>query len=63
MRPLFDAFITRADLADLALLIWAVCATVLLAIAIRQTGAASRRFDLFVQELARFNRRFDGDQP
>lgn len=60
MGSVLDAFISRADLADLALLMWAVGVTGLLMASLRQLGAANRRFDLFVQELARFNRRYDG---
>jgi len=61
MGSVLDAFISRADLADLALLLWAVGVTCLLLAAMQQLGAANRRFDLFVQELARFNRRFGGE--
>ncbi|MFD2677610.1 hypothetical protein [Camelimonas lactis] len=61
MGSVLDAFISRADLADLALLLWAVGVTGLLLAAMQQLGAANRRFDLFVQELARFNRRFGGE--
>lgn len=61
MDTVLTAFISRADLADLALLMWAACVTVLLALALQQLGAANRRFEEFVQELARFNRRFGGE--
>ena len=61
MGSVLDAFISRADRADLALLMWAVCVTCLLLVALQQLGVANRRFDLFVQELARFNRTF-GDR-
>lgn len=61
MGSVLDAFISRADIADLALLLWAVGVTAVLALAVQQLGAANRRFDMFVQELARFNRRFGGE--
>ena len=42
-----DAVLERGDLAHLALFLWASGAL----------GAANRRFDVFVRELALFNRR------
>lgn len=58
-----DAFIARGDLAHLALLLWAVGASVLLVLTMRELAAANRRFDAFVRELARFNRRHSEDNP
>jgi len=43
------------DLAHLALLLWAMSASALAWFALRELAAASRRFDDFVRELARFN--------
>lgn len=54
-------FTERGDLAHLALLLWAMSASALTWFALRELTAASRRFDDFVRELARFNEIF-GDQ-
>ena len=43
--------------SDLALLLWAGSASGLAWFALRELAAASRRFDDFVRELARFNER------
>ncbi len=56
LTPVLNAVLERGDLAHLALFLWAVAATALLVIALRDLAAANRRFDLFVKELARFNR-------
>jgi hypothetical protein len=50
----------RGDLAHLALFLWATSASALAAFAVRELAAASRRFDDFVRELARFNDTFGG---
>lgn len=60
MSDLTRTFAERGDLAHLALFLWASCASVLLIFAVRELAAAMRRFDDFVRELARFNRRFGG---
>lgn len=60
MRDLIQTFATRGDLAHLALLAWALWATALAWFALRELAAASRRFDDFVRELARFNDTFGG---
>jgi hypothetical protein len=52
---LIRIFTERGDLAHLALLLWAMSATALAWFALRELTAASRRFDDFVRELARFN--------
>ncbi|HEV7876951.1 hypothetical protein [Bradyrhizobium sp.] len=57
MSELIRIFTERGDLAHLALLLWASAASTALWFALRELGAASRRFDDFVRELARFNRR------
>lgn len=56
-----DAFLSRADLADLALLIWAMGASAAALVLLRELGAANRRFDDFVRELHRFNARHQDD--
>lgn len=57
---LVGIFSTRGDLAHLALLLWASSASALALFALRELAAAMRRFDDFVRELARFNKRFGG---
>jgi hypothetical protein len=58
MSDLIEIFAARGDLAHLALLAWALCASALAAFALRESAAARRRFDDFVRELARFNETF-----
>ena len=60
MTDLIQTFTERGDLAHLALLLWATSASALAAFALRELAAASRRFDDFVRELARFNEHFGG---
>jgi hypothetical protein len=60
MQNLIQTFTARGDLAHLALLLWALSATALAWFALREFTAASRRFDDFVRELARFNDTFGG---
>ncbi len=57
MDAVIDTFIERGDLAHLALFLWAAGASALLIHVLRELTAASRRFDRFVRELARFNAR------
>jgi hypothetical protein len=61
MNDLIAIFAERGDLAHLALLLWAGAASALAWFALRELAAASRRFDDFVRELARFNSTF-GDR-
>ena len=56
-EPVLRAFADRADLAALALFMWAAATTGLLVWTLRELAAANRRFDAFVRELARFNER------
>ncbi|APF37028.1 hypothetical protein IMF23_15305 [Chelatococcus daeguensis] len=63
MDAVTDSIIARGDLAHLALFLWASGASAMLAIVLRELAAANRRFDHFVRELARFNRRYSGDDP
>jgi hypothetical protein len=60
MPDVTSQFAERGDLAHLALFLWATSATALAAFAFRELVAASRRFDDFVRELARFNEHFGG---
>ena len=58
MDELIAIFRERGDLAHLALFLWASSATGLAWFALKELAAASRRFDDFVRELARFNDTF-----
>jgi hypothetical protein len=60
MDDLIRTFSERGDLAHLALFLWASSASALLVFALRELAAATRRFDDFVRELARFNKRIGG---
>jgi len=60
MSDLTTVFAERGDLAHLALFLWAVSASTLLIFTLREMAAAMRRFDDFVRELSRFNRKFGG---
>jgi hypothetical protein len=62
MTDITQSIIARGDLAHLTLFLWASGASSLLVFALRETAAANRRFDEFVRELARFNRRFGDDK-
>jgi hypothetical protein len=61
LPSMLDAFVTRADVADLALLLWASGASTAAAVLLRELAAANRRFDAFVRELHRFNARHADD--
>jgi hypothetical protein len=56
MTSTLDAFLTRADIADLALLFWALSSSGALVMCFRELIAANRRFDAFVRALADFNK-------
>jgi hypothetical protein len=58
MTDLTKLIAERGDLAHLALFLWASGASALLALTLRELIAANRRFEFFMRELARFNRRF-----
>lgn len=60
MDDLVAIFATHGDLAHLALFLWAASSSALAGYALREVAAASRRFDDFVRELARFNDTFGG---
>lgn len=60
MNDLIAIFSERGDLAHLALFLWATSASALAWYALRELAAASRRFDVFVREFARFNDSFNG---
>jgi hypothetical protein len=52
-----DAVLQRGDLAHLALFLWASGASGFAVMTLRALAQANRRFDVFVRELALFNRR------
>jgi hypothetical protein len=60
MDDLIRTFSERGDLAHLALFLWASSASALAVFALRELAGATRRFDDFVRELARFNKRLGG---
>ena len=60
MNDLIAIFSECGDLAHLALFLWATSASALAWYALLELAAASRRFDDFVRELARFNEHFGG---
>jgi hypothetical protein len=57
MESLIETFMTRGDLADLALFLWASGTSAACALLLKELVAANRRFDAFVRELHRFNSR------
>ena len=59
MNAAVDAFISRADLADLALFLWASGASAAAGLLLRELSASNRRFDEFVRELHLFNARHE----
>jgi hypothetical protein len=61
MDELIRTFSERGHLAHLALFLWAASASAAAVYVSRELAAAVRRFDDFVRELARFNKRI-GDQ-
>ncbi|MFT0890908.1 hypothetical protein [Pseudochelatococcus sp. G4_1912] len=61
LAPVAESFIARGDLAHLALFMWAAGASLLLVLTLRDLASANQRFDAFVRELARFNRRHKED--
>ncbi|HMA57306.1 MAG TPA: hypothetical protein VKP52_11410 [Pseudolabrys sp.] len=63
MAELIQIFSARGDLAHRTLLLCAMSASGLAWFALRELAAASRRFDDFVRELARFNEHFAGLDP
>jgi len=60
MDDLIRTFAARGDLAHLALLLWALAASALAWVLLRELAASARRFDGFVRELSRFNKRLGG---
>lgn len=63
LEQIVTAFVGRADVGHLGLLLWATSASGLAWLVLRELSAANRRFDDFVRELNRFNARHEGDAP
>lgn len=61
MSDITKAIVERGDLAHLALFLWASGSSGLLMWTLKELAAANRRFDGFVRELARFNKKFGAD--
>ncbi len=59
MDDITNTFATRGDLAHLALFLWASGASGLLVWALKELAASNRRFNDFVNEIARLNRFFE----
>lgn len=59
MDDISRSVIERGDLAHLALFLWASGASALLVWALRELAASNRRFNDFVNEIARLNRFFN----
>lgn len=57
-----EGFLTRSDVADLALFIWAVSASLGAFIIFKELIASQRRFDEFLRELNRFNTRWSDEE-
>jgi hypothetical protein len=58
MDPITETVVERGDLAHLALFLWASGASGLLAWTLRELAASNRRFNDFVNEIARLNALF-----
>jgi hypothetical protein len=57
LDTIVDVVIAKGDLAHLALFLWACGASALVRIVLCDLSRSNERFDDFVRELARFNRR------
>jgi hypothetical protein len=58
MGEITTEFVERGDLAHLALFLWATTVTGLLVWTLRELAASNRRFNDFVNEIARLNQLF-----
>jgi hypothetical protein len=58
MPDVTSQFVERGDLAHLALFLWASGASALLVWTLRELAISNRRFNDFVNEIARLNRLF-----
>jgi hypothetical protein len=60
MDDLIRHFTEHGDLAHVALFLWASAASAMLVFALRELTSSMRRFDDFVRELSRFNKKLGG---
>ena len=60
MDKIIDSVIARGDLTHLILMMWASGASGLLFWSLRELVASNRRFDHFVNEIAKLNSVFKG---
>ncbi|WP_334175006.1 hypothetical protein [Pseudoxanthobacter sp.] len=58
MDPVTQSVVQRGDLAHLALFLWASGASGLLVWVLRELAQSNRRFNDFVNEIARLNAQF-----
>ncbi|WP_318245896.1 hypothetical protein [Stappia stellulata] len=58
MEPVVETIAGKGDLAHLVLLLWASSASSLLVWSLRETIRSNKRFDDFVEAIARLNRLF-----
>lgn len=58
MDPITESVVERGDLAHLALFLWASGASGLLVWALKELAASNRRFNDFVNEIARLTALF-----
>jgi hypothetical protein len=62
---LLQGFLQKADIGHVALFVWALGASVLVAFAVREAAETARRTEIFMQgflqELSRFNRSLEED--
>lgn len=58
MDPITESVVARGDLAHLALFLWASGASGMLVFALRELAASNRRFNDFVNEIARLTALF-----
>lgn len=61
MDPVTQSVVERGDLAHLSMFLWASSASALLAWSLRELVRSNRRFNDFVNEIARLNALFGRD--
>ncbi len=58
MSEITKSIVERGDLAHLALFLWSSGASALLMWTLKELASANRRFDAFVREISRFNKKY-----
>jgi heme exporter protein D len=65
-ESLLQGFLQRADIGHVALFVWAIGASILVAFAVREAAETARRTETFMQgflqELSRFNRSLEEEK-